>query len=225
MSILISNLEKRYSRELSAPPVVRIDHLEIQNGEKVAIVGKSGGGKSTFLNLIAGIVTPDAGSIVVKGTDVTRLSEARRDRFRAENIGFVFQTFNLLQGLTAMENVLLAMSFTGKVKSPKSRAKELLTRVGLGNKLQSKPRELSVGEQQRVALARSVANEPHIILADEPTANLDDASTETVMCLLEEFCSEKDRVLILVTHEAEVAKRFPRTLDLKSIQTRAALQN
>lgn len=225
MSIVISNLEKRYSREPSAPPVVRIDHLEIQNGEKVAIVGKSGGGKSTLMNLIAGIVTPDAGSIVVKGTDLTTLSEAKRDRFRAENIGFVFQTFNLLQGLSAMENVLLATSFTDKIKSPKSRAKELLTRVGLGNKLHSKPGELSVGEQQRVALARAVANEPHIILADEPTANLDDKNTETVMLLLEEFCSEKDRILILVTHEQEVAKRFPRILDLKTFQTQPVVLN
>ncbi|ACF14865.1 ABC transporter-related protein [Chloroherpeton thalassium ATCC 35110] len=217
MSILISNLTKHYTKNQAENPTLSISNLAIEDGDAVAIVGKSGSGKSTLLNLIAGIVTPESGQIVVKGTDITRLSESKRDLFRAENIGYVFQTFNLIQGLSALENVLLAMNFCGKVKQPEARAKILLERVGLGEKLHKKPSQLSVGEQQRVAQARAIANEPHIILADEPTANLDDKNTEVVMNLLEEFSRENGRILILVTHEKEVAERFPKQLELESI--------
>jgi len=217
MSISISSLTKRYTKNQAENPTLSISNLTIQNGQAVAIVGKSGSGKSTFLNLIAGIVTPESGKIVVNGTDITTLSEAKRDLFRAENIGYVFQTFNLIQGLSALENVLLAMSFCGKIKQPEARAKQLLERVGLGKKLHKKPSQLSVGEQQRISLARAIANEPHIILADEPTANLDDKNTEVVINLLEEFSRENDRILILVTHEKDVAERFPKQIELESI--------
>jgi ABC-type antimicrobial peptide transport system, ATPase component len=123
----------------------------------------------------------------------------------------------LLQGLTAFENVLLAMSFTKKISDAKARAKKLLERVGLGDKQMRKPRELSVGEQQRVAIARAIANAPKVILADEPTANLDEENTDSVLRLLKEVASEENRILILVTHERDVAASFPRSIDLKSL--------
>ncbi|KER09488.1 MAG: ABC transporter ATP-binding protein [[Candidatus Thermochlorobacteriaceae] bacterium GBChlB] len=204
-------------KSFSTFPTICIEQFRIADGERIALVGKSGSGKSTLLNLIAGIVTPTSGSVSVDGIDIGKLSEAKRDQFRAANIGYVFQTFNLIQGLTALENVLLAMGFAGKHKSPETRAKELLSRVGLENKLRHKPRELSVGEQQRVAIARAVANEPKILLADEPTANLDEQNTDIVLNLLNELSSSEPRILILVTHERDVAARLPRSIDLKSI--------
>ncbi|MBC8042958.1 MAG: ABC transporter ATP-binding protein, partial [Rhizobacter sp.] len=209
MPIRITNLIKNFSAGNVKTPVrtavLNVPGFELADGDQVALVGKSGGGKSTLLNVIAGIVTADSGEVMINSTDITQLSEPARDTFRAANIGYVFQTFNLIQGLTAMENVILAMSFAGKVKNMEARAKELLSLVGLAEKLANKPRELSVGQQQRVAIARAVANEPQLILADEPTANLDEASSDLVITLLKKVCSESGRMLILVTHEREVA--------------------
>ncbi|MCS6988330.1 MAG: ABC transporter ATP-binding protein [Chloroherpetonaceae bacterium] len=215
MSIVISNLVYSYSSD--SKPVLNIPSFEVKAGESLALVGKSGSGKSTLLNVIAGIVAVGQGSLKVNGVELVSLSEPRRDDFRAANIGYVFQTFNLLQGLTAFENVLVAMTFAKKTSDAKSRAKSLLERVGLGEKLHRKPRELSVGEQQRVAIARAIANEPSIILADEPTANLDEQNSQSVLSLLKEVASEKHRVLLLVTHEKDVAACFPRSLDIKTI--------
>jgi|YNPMSStandDraft_2_1061718.scaffolds.fasta_scaffold08415_3 putative ABC transport system ATP-binding protein len=215
MSIIITHLVYAYSK--AAPPILNIPKFEVQDGERIALVGKSGSGKSTLLNAIAGIIAVSQGSLNVNGVELSSLSETERDAFRAETIGYVFQTFNLLQGLTAFENVLLAMSFTKKISDAKLRAKHLLERVGLGNKLSHKPRELSVGEQQRVAIARAIANNPKVILADEPTANLDEQNTELVLNLLKEVASEDNRILILVTHERDVAASLPRSVDLKSL--------
>ncbi len=215
MSIVITNLVYAYSN--TAKPILNIPSFEVQDGENVALVGKSGSGKSTLLNAIAGIVSVSQGSLKVNGIELSSLSETERDAFRAENVGYVFQTFNLLQGLTALENVMLAMSFTKKISDAKSRAKQLLERVGLGDKQTHKPRELSVGEQQRVAIARAIANEPKLLLADEPTANLDEQNTDSVLTLLKEVTSENNRILILVTHEPDVAASLPRSIDLKSL--------
>lgn len=215
MSIVITNLTYTYS--ITSKPILNIPKFEVQDGESLALVGKSGSGKSTLLNAIAGIVAVSQGSLKVNGVELSSLSETARDAFRAENIGYVFQTFNLLQGLTAFENVLLAMSFTKKISDAKARAKKLLERVGLGDKQMRKPRELSVGEQQRVAIARAIANNPKVILADEPTANLDEQNTELVLNLLKEVASEDNRILILVTHERDVAASLPRSVDLKSL--------
>lgn len=215
MSIVITNLVYAYSN--TAKPILNIPSFEVQDGESVALVGKSGSGKSTLLNAIAGIVAISQGSLKVNGVELSSLSETERDAFRAENVGYVFQTFNLLQGLTALENVMLAMSFTKKISDPKSRAKQLLERVGLGDKQTYKPRELSVGEQQRVAIARAIANEPKLLLADEPTANLDEQNTDSVLSLLKEVASENNRILLLVTHERDVAASLPRSVDLKSL--------
>ncbi len=215
MSIVITNLVYAYST--ASKPILNIPNFEVQDGESVALVGKSGSGKSTLLHAIAGIIAVSQGSLKVNGVELASLSETDRDAFRAETIGYVFQTFNLLQGLTAFENVLLAMSFTKKISDAKARAKALLERVGLGDKLSHKPRELSVGEQQRVAIARAIANAPKILLADEPTANLDEQNTESVLNLLVEVASEENRILILVTHERDVAASLPRSVDLKSL--------
>lgn len=215
MPITLANVTKRYASQ--SPLTLNIPSFAVNDGEHLALIGRSGSGKSTLLNLIAGILTPTSGVIDVNGTDIAKLSEAKRDLFRAENIGYVFQTFNLIQSLTAFENVLLAMSFASKVEQPKARAKDLLQLVGLGEKAHLKPRELSVGEQQRVAIARAIANEPRIILADEPTANLDEQNADAVLNLLLELASKENRILLLVTHERDVAARLPRTLELKSI--------
>ena len=191
-------------------------HLVLAAGEQVVIRGRSGGGKTTLLNAIAGLTTVDEGKIVVNGTDVTRLPEAVRDRFRARNIGFVFQTFNLLAGFTALENVQLGMTFTGQKNDPK-RAAELLDRVGLGHRLTHKPAALSVGEQQRVAVARALVNRPGLLLADEPTANIDPAHQQQVVDLLREVCRVESVAMLLVTHSPEVAGQFERVEHLESL--------
>ncbi len=217
MSISLTHVKKSYVIDNQAHRVINIPEFKVENGGKMAIVGRSGSGKSTLLNLISGILLPDDGQITIKDTDLNRLSEPERDLFRARTIGFVFQTFNLLQGLTAEENVALAMSFAGKHGQALHQAKTLLDKVGLGNKSHHKPRQLSVGEQQRVALARAISNNPHIILADEPTANLDEQSAEIVMDLLMELSQAEDRILLVVSHEKEIAQKLPEQLLLSTL--------
>jgi putative ABC transport system ATP-binding protein len=215
--LLVENVTKSY-REPSGErlPILDVPRLELAAGEQVVIRGRSGGGKTTLLNVIAGLATADAGRIVVNGKDVTRLPEAVRDRFRARHIGFVFQTFNLLAGFTAIENVLLGMTFTGQPNDPQ-RAKELLGRVGLGHRLSHKPSALSVGEQQRVAVARALVNRPGLLLADEPTANIDPAHQQAVIDLLREVCQAEDVAMLLVTHSEEVARQFDRVEHLEEL--------
>jgi ABC-type lipoprotein export system ATPase subunit len=197
-------------------PILDVPRLELAAGEQVVIRGQSGGGKTTLLNVIAGLATADAGKIVIQGTDVTRLPEAVRDRFRARHIGFVFQTFNLLAGFSALENVLLGMTFTGQRHDPQ-RASDLLGRVGLGNRQTHKPAALSVGEQQRVAVARALVNKPVLLLADEPTANIDPAHQQQVINLLREVCRAENVAMLLVTHADEVAGQFERVEHLEKL--------
>ncbi len=215
--LLVENIKKAY-REPNGEvlPILDVPRLQLEAGEQVVIRGRSGGGKTTLLNVIAGLATPDAGRIVVDTTDVTRLPEAARDRFRARHIGFVFQTFNLLAGFTALENVLLGMTFTGQRNDPR-RATELLGRVGLGHRLSHKPAALSVGEQQRVAVARALVNRPVLLLADEPTANIDPAHQQQVIELLREVCRAENVAMLLVTHSPEVAGRFDRVEHLENL--------
>jgi putative ABC transport system ATP-binding protein len=209
MSLLLTNVRKSYREPDGTPlPVLNVARFELQSGEQAALVGQSGGGKTTLLNVIAGITQADAGQVVVDGTDIRRLPEAPRDRFRAEKIGIVFQTFNLLPGLTAFENVLLGMTFSGR--ADRSFARQLLERVGLGHRLTHQPGQLSVGEQQRVAVARALASRPRLMLADEPTANVDVAHQEVVLKLIRDACSEHGVSLLLVTHAPEVANAFSR---------------
>ena len=197
-------------------PVLNVPRFDVAAGEQLALVGQSGGGKTTLLHVIAGITRPDRGSVMVAGTDVARLSEAARDVFRARHIGYIFQTFNLLPGFSALENVLLGMSFCGQ-KVDEARAKHLLDRVGLGSRLHHKPGMLSVGEQQRTAVARALANKPHLLLADEPTASIDARNQRQVLELIRSTCREEQVALVLVTHGAEVAAQFERVERLEEI--------
>jgi ABC-type lipoprotein export system ATPase subunit len=190
-------------------PVLDIAEFRAAAGEQVVLVGRSGSGKTTLLHVIAGISRADSGRVKIDGWDITLLSEAERDRFRAEHIGYVFQTFNLLPGFSALENVLVAMRFArGHVD--KARAKQLLKRVGLEHRMSHKPPMLSVGEQQRVAVARALANKPRLLLADEPTASVDAANQQAILDLIRETCQEENVTLLLVTHAPEVAQQFPR---------------
>ncbi len=208
MSILLKDIRKSFGET----PVLSIDHLEIPGGSEWVITGKSGSGKTTFLNLIAGILLPDRGQVMVEGTDISVLPETKRDLFRARKIGFVFQTFHLLPGFTALENVQLGMLFAGK--SDRAKAEGLLERVGLSDRMRYHPAEMSVGQQQRVAIARALANDPALILADEPTGNLDPETGVIVLDLLREMCSTGGTTLVVVTHQPQVVEAFPKIWNL-----------
>ncbi len=210
MSLLLENVQKAY-REPDGHllPVLNIKRFEMASAEQVVLVGSSGGGKTTLLNIISGISAPDSGTVRIDGIDIARLNEAARDRFRAQRIGFVFQTFNLLPAFSALENVLLGMSFSGK-RADRNRAQDLLNLVGLGHRLAHRPGQLSVGEQQRVAVARSLANSPSLLLADEPTANVDVANQDVILKLIREACAEHRVALLMVTHSPDVARQFQR---------------
>jgi len=215
--IEIQNLKKSFDQ----PGGGRLDILDIQSlaigaGEQTVLIGQSGGGKTTLLHLIAGLLTPDSGAIRIAGTDITRLSESGRDRFRASMTGYVFQTFNLLPAFTAIENVRLGMSFAGG-RHDAARAATLLERVGLADRAHYRPSQLSVGQQQRVAIARALAGRPKVLLADEPTANVDMASSQTVIELIRDSCREDNVSLLLVTHSMEIASKFDRVERLEEI--------
>ena len=203
--------------------VLDVDRFVLDEREQVALTGQSGSGKSTLLHVISGIMRPDTGRVRVCGTEITRLGEAAADRHRADTLGLVFQQFNLLPGFTALENVLVAMAF-GSGKPDRWRAADLLSSVGLGHRLDHKPGELSIGQQQRVAVARALANRPRVVLADEPTASIDTAHQEQVIDLLTTTCAEHDVALLVVTHSPEVAARFPKRLRLEDFN-RAAVHH
>ena len=210
MSLQLENVRKSYRVPGGKPlPVLGIDRYELAQGEQAALVGSSGGGKTTLLNVISGILAPDAGRVVVSGTDIAPMPEVVRDRFRAEKIGFVFQTFNLLPGFTALENVLLGMTFA-RGRTDRAFAESLLDRVGLQDRRHHRPGRLSVGEQQRVSVAWSLANRPALLLADEPTANVDPANQGLILNLIRDTCLENTVTLLMVTHATEVAEQFGR---------------
>ena len=210
MSLLIEDLKKSYNEpDGSVLPILSIKRFEIAKGEQVALIGSSGTGKTTLLNVISGITSADAGRVVIDTHEIVRMSEIVRDRFRAEKIGVVFQTFNLLPAFSALENVMLGMAFAGR-SGGKKHATDLLDQVGLSHRLSHKPSQLSVGEQQRVAVARSLANKPSLLLADEPTANIDMANQDTVLQLIRTACSENSVSLLMVTHSQDVASQFDR---------------
>jgi putative ABC transport system ATP-binding protein len=202
-------------------PILDIPKFDLAAAEQMVLVGRSGCGKTTLLHVIAGISWADEGEIKLDGVEVSRLSEAGRDRFRAAKLGYVFQTFNLLSGFSALENVLLGMTF-GRGKFDRLRAERLLERVGLSHRKSHRPTELSVGEQQRVAVARALANRPRLLLADEPTANVDPATQQSVIDLIRTTCSEEKIALMLVTHSMEVAGQFPRVDKLEDINKAVA---
>ena len=216
--LAVSGLRKSYrTPEGELKLVVHVESFELAAGAQVGLKGSSGSGKTTFLNLVAGILKPDAGSIVVAGAEVSALSEARRDRLRATTLGCVYQSFNLLQGYTCLENVLLAMAFgAGRDRAWTA---SLLQRVGLGHRLDYYPRQLSVGQQQRVAVARALANRPRLVLADEPTGNLDAINAAETLALLRETCREQGAALLLVSHDRDILARFGRTEEFSDLNT------
>ena len=191
--------------------VIDVPEFSLRNNEQVALSGESGCGKTTFLHLIAGILKADSGSISLQSSDMVALSEAKRDRLRATMLGYVFQTFNLLQGYTCLENVLLGMSFGPGPN--RNRARALLERVSLGNRLDYYPRQLSTGQQQRVAVARALANRPKLMLADEPSGNLDPRNARESLKLIRETCRENAAALLLVSHDRSVLDQFDKVRD------------
>jgi putative ABC transport system ATP-binding protein len=188
--------------------------LELISGDSLAIVGSSGSGKSTLLGLLAGLDLPSSGSVVLAGNDLASLDEDQRARVRAEHVGFVFQSFQLLDSLNALENVMLPLELEGRTDA-RQRARTLLDRVGLGQRLTHYPRQLSGGEQQRVAIARAFAAEPAVLFADEPTGNLDSHTGERISDLLFELNKERGATLVLVTHDERLAHRCQRLIRLE----------
>jgi putative ABC transport system ATP-binding protein len=207
MVIKLENVVKIYRLGKVEVPALRGINLEIPRGEYASLMGPSGSGKSTLMNLIGALDRPTSGKVYIDGTDIARLNDDQLALLRRKKIGFVFQQFNLINKLTALENVALPMWFSGISRSRRMRrAKELLELVGLGRRLHHKPSELSGGERQRVAIARALANDPEIILADEPTGNLDTVSGLAVIELLEEL-NKLGKTLVVVTHDVEFGKR------------------
>ena len=212
----ISGLRKTFaSPDGGRHTAVNVARYEQAERAHVALRGESGCGKTTFLHLIAGILAADAGRITIAGDEMTALTEPARDRLRATTVGYIFQTFNLLQGYTCLENVVLGMSFGPG--ADRSRARELLARVGLGDRLQHYPRQLSTGQQQRVAIARALANRPKLVLADEPTGNLDQRNAREALALIREVCREHQAALLLVSHDRDVLAQFEQVEDFHQL--------
>jgi ABC-type lipoprotein export system ATPase subunit len=199
--------------------VLDLEYLELPVGSCSALRGRSGSGKTTLLNLIAGVTIPTAGTIYVGDTNVFALSEARRDRFRAEHVGYVFQTFNLISALSALENVMLAMMFADVVpqRLQRRRAVDLLARLGLAERLAHKPAQLSRGEQQRVAIARALANSPPLILADEPCASLDVRTASEVLAIFLAVCRQDQKTLLLASHDEAALRGADRVIDMAEL--------
>ena len=242
MPVWVDGLKKQYtSPDGATVPVIDVPEFRLSDGEQVALVGGSGTGKTTLLHLIAGILTPDSGRICFTSDgpihsnpepgatlsyhsqtpqagviDITKLSEAQRDQFRGRYIGYIFQTHHLLGGFTALENVLLGMSFTGRAADPKW-ARYLLKEVGLEERLNYKPAKMSVGQQQRVAVARALANRPRIVLADEPTGALDPKTAQQVLELIRRLCAEVGASLLLVSHDPAIVQQLERSVSLAEL--------
>jgi putative ABC transport system ATP-binding protein len=212
--IVTENLTKTYGHGDIQVHALKDVSIAIEKGEYIAIVGPSGSGKSTFMNLLGCLDKPTAGKLYIDQTDVSTLLERQLARLRREKIGFIFQKYNLLPTLNSLENVALAMSFAGvKAKERQQRSEKLLQMVDMTHRMMHKPSELSGGEQQRVAIARALANTPSILLADEPTGNVDTKAGNKIMEILEEI-NGKGETVIVVTHDPSIAKRSHRILQI-----------
>ncbi len=211
--LAVRNLTKEYRSGGGALAVLRNVTFNVAAGETLAIVGPSGSGKTTLLGLLAGLDTPTTGSVLLAGTDLGRLDEDARARLRGDRVGFVFQSFQLVPTLTALENVQVPLELRG-IRDSDARARDLLERVGLGTRTHHFPTQLSGGEQQRVAIARAFVNRPRVLFADEPTGNLDGATGARIVELLEQLNREDGTTIVLVTHDPVLAKRLGRSIRL-----------
>ncbi|MEA5557579.1 ABC transporter ATP-binding protein [Nodularia spumigena] len=201
----------------ASEPIVRINDLALAKGEQMLLAGGSGRGKSTLLQLIAGLIEPSQGHIHVDGIEISTLSAAKRDLYRGQKIGMIFQTFNLLSGFSALENVMAALKFGRHPKRKhRDRALELLTSLGI-ERVNAVPDQLSVGQQQRVAVARALACEPVLVLADEPTASLDPDNANAAMNLIQEACRARSAALLCTSHDPRTAARFERRASLDEL--------
>lgn len=210
----MENVSKSYRHRGQTVTALDDASIHIPKGDFVSVVGPSGSGKSTLLLMLGGMLSPSSGKVLLESQSIYDLSSDHRARLRKKHVGFVFQTFNLVPYLTALENVQVPMFLAGTdEKSQRERAIALLERVGLADRIEHKPRELSVGQQQRVALARMLANDPAVILADEPTGNLDPDTSRQIIGFFEEF-NEEGRTIVMVTHDPKAAERAKRTLML-----------
>jgi len=216
MTVQASDVTRTYELDGVSVPALRGVSLEIAAGDYVAIVGPSGSGKSTLMHLLGGLDRPTTGRLVIGGRDVSGLSAPEMAKLRNETIGFVFQAFHLLPRTTAVDNVALPLVYRGlSARQRRARATAMLERVGLGHRLHHRPNQLSGGEQQRVAIARALVTDPSVLLADEPTGNLDTVTGEAVLTLLEELNATSGVALVLVTHDREVAARASRQIVMR----------
>ncbi|KQX71148.1 MULTISPECIES: ABC transporter ATP-binding protein [unclassified Streptomyces] len=212
----LRGVTKRYSRGKETVHALAGVDLTIPDGDRLVIQGPTGGGKSTLLQMIGALDRPSEGEIVLDGVDLAKLSEARLTKVRSENIGFVFQSFNLIPTLNAQENVETALVPLGvKVKERRERAAEALRSVGLGERLGHLPSEMSGGQQQRVAIARALVKQPKVLLADEPTGNLDESMRDEIMDVLHTMWKEHGLTFIMVTHDSSIAKKAPRVATIR----------
>ena len=206
--IQVENISKSYRRDSFEVPVLKNTSLEVNEGDYIALMGPSGSGKTTLLNLIAGIDRPNKGKIVVGGTDIATLGESALAKWRSNNVGFVFQFYNLLPVLNAFENVELPLLLTSLSKSERKKRVEIaLQAVGLGDRMKHYPKQLSGGQEQRVAIARAFVTDPMIIVADEPTGDLDKQSADEILLLLERLNKEFKKTIVMVTHDPRAAEK------------------
>jgi ABC-type lipoprotein export system ATPase subunit len=223
--IHLRDVVKSYRRGADAVVACAVDRLDVARGEQVALVGRSGTGKTTLLHILAGILRPDRGEVEVVGARIDRMGESACDRHRGRHVGMVYQTFNLLQPFTALENVLLGALFgKGAGNDARLRAEALLQQVGLADRMHHRPRELSVGQVQRVAICRALVNDPELILMDEPLGNQDKATGGQVLDLLLQIAEHGDKTVVMVTHDPESAKRMQRTVDLATLRGGAVVE-
>jgi ABC-type lipoprotein export system ATPase subunit len=211
MTVLLETRDLKKHYQMGASVVRALDgvSLSVEQGEFVALLGTSGSGKSTLLNLVAGLDRPTEGSLQIFGRDLARMSSEELSLHRRQNVGIIFQSFNLVPTMTARENITLAMMFAGVPRADREAAAgSLLEAMGLGGRQEHRPRELSGGEQQRVAIARALSNKPHLLLADEPTGNLDSHTSREIMSILQNLNEREGKTVIMVTHDASLAETY-----------------
>ncbi len=219
--LTLINIKFRWKKNL--PLVIDLKDLSISKGQKIFIKGSSGSGKTTLLNLIAGVITPEVGTVSIENTALSKLSAANRDRFRADNIGFIFQMFNLIPYLSVLENVTLSLKFSKERQkrlehAPDEEARNILQGLGLTNdQIRRKVTELSIGQQQRVAAARAIVGNPPLLIADEPTSALDSDTRESFIKLLFEACDSNNMTLLFVSHDGALENLFDKSIALKEI--------